>query len=233
MRKLVLLIPLFILINSCSTRVNLSPEQKNFMAGFKIGFKQPLRIDSAFIAGLDTIENLELNFIQMLAADSINETLARGLKNSLNACIFIEQKKQSGRYTNYLDSLDIGMLKNAMAFKIGKLSLSGSDTLLLWGINEASFEADPGYSGISIIASQANTKKGFNHILIGERYSAGDPPLFMEKKTNSEITKEEIRVNSTTVNEDSEVGSKLKEGRFLKLRLKNGETEILQNVETK
>lgn len=231
--KLGLLIPLFVFINSCSKQVELSSEQQQFISEFKKEFKQPLFIDSTFIASLDTIENLEFNFIRLLSADSINETLAGGLKNSLSACLFIEEKKQNGRYANYLDSLDIGMLKNAMAFKIGKLSLDNNETLLLWGINEASFDADPGYSGISIIASYANHNKGFNHVLVGERYSAGDPPLFMEKKTNSELNKAEIRINSVTINEDSEVGSKLREGRFLKLRFQNGEIEIVQNVETK
>ena len=233
MRKLAILVSGYLFFVACNQSIQLTKEQEEFGSEFKKEFKLPLIIDSSFIAGLDTIENLGLKFIQQLAKDSIDSQLGGGLKNSLKGCVFIEKLKADGRYGNYCDSLDIGMLKNAMAFKIGKLKLSTNMDLFLWGLNEASFEADPGYSGISIIASYANKNNGFTHILVAERYSAGDPPLFMEKKTNGEILKNEIKINTVVSNQDTEIGSNLKEGNFLKLELDNGEVKILQKVSTK
>jgi hypothetical protein len=233
MRKLGILISVYVFFAACNKPIQLTKEQEEFGSEFKKELKIPLILDSSFIAGLDTIESLELKFIQQLTKDSMDSQLGGGLKNSLNGCIFIERLKENGRFKNYSDSIDTGMLKNAMAFKIGKVTLNNKMDLFLWGINEASYEADPGYSGISIIASCANKNKGFTHILVAERYAAGDPPLFMEKKTNGEILKNEIKINTVTSTQDKEIGSNLKEGTFLKLELDNGEVKILQKTSTK
>jgi hypothetical protein len=210
------------LLFSCCGHKQPNEKQKRIIAGFGPGRPLPLKIDSSFIAGLDTLEAMTIADLEEFNRDSADKNLAGDLKNSIRGCMLIEKLKQSGRYENYVDSLTIGMLKDAMAFRIGAIKTKDNFPILLWGINESSYDACPFYWGVSIIASYPLEKGGYAHILVGEDYSAGDPPSLMRKRTNSEIRDKEIVINSVAIVEDTDIPSKATENKYLKLKVEDG-----------
>lgn len=212
------------------TRFVPGSRQQAFANTFTKVFTLPLKIDSNFIAAPDTLEAMSLSELQVLQNDSVVSDLALGFKNGVAACVFIEKLKVAGRYKGYLDSLDIGMIKNATAYKIGKAFTPDGRYVLLWGINEGSFEADPGYSGVTVFASYPNDADGFTHMVVGQDYFAGDPPVTMRQTTQSEVFENVITITSKTVNEDLDAGSKLSEMQYLKLELDKGKVNTLQSV---
>ena len=217
---------------SCK-RFKSSDSQKAFVNEFNRHLSLPLTADSLFIAQLDTLEAMDLPLLETLQTDTVKEELAGTLNASIGECLFIEKLKQSGRYQGYLDSLSPGMIKNAMAFKVGKIELKDGTHLLLWGINESSFDADPFFSGTSIIASYTNNKGGLTHVVIDESYNAGDPPSFLQKRTTAQLTENEMRITTKTQARDADEEEWKKETAFLKLQLESGELKVLQKASSK
>lgn len=217
----------FVLILLSCGKYQPSERQKKFTAEFKKELSAPLTIDSAFISNLDTLEAIDSNLLKELQKDSLNTDLAGDLRSSVAGCILIDGLKQSGRYQRYLDSLDIGMLKNAMAFSIGKLKMNDR-YLLLWGINESSFDACPLYSGTSIIASWPGNDGSFTHIVAAEMYDAADAPLALWRRASSTIGSSEISMFSVTytVNAETEDGPKLMETKKRILKLEDGSLNV-------
>ncbi len=211
-----------------------SARQSKFGAEFKKELSAPLTIDSAFINNLDTLEALGGGLLEDLKKDSLNTDISGDIRSSVQGCILIDRLKQQGRYQNYLDSLDIGMLKNAMAFTIGKIKV-GDRFLLLWGINESSYDACPLYSGTSIIASWPTNDGGFTHIVAAEMYDAADAPLALWRRTSSTLGSSEISVFSVTYTENAETeeGPKLKETKKMILKIDEGALKLESKNESK
>lgn len=170
---------------------NPDKEQNQAAQAFSRQLSAPLTLDSVYIHRLDTLEALETSVLKLFLAAPANKEIPGDLQSSIKGCLFIDSLQQAGRYPGYLDSLQAGMLKNAMAFKIGKI-VFGKRYLLLWGINEISAESYPQYSATSIIATWPDDKNKFTHVLACELYYAADPPQIMERYTNSSVGGEEI-----------------------------------------
>ncbi len=104
----------------------------------------------------------------------------------------IDSLKGANNYEAYTQSLDIGMLRDAKAFKIGIASLGNDKKGALWGIWYSSYEACPYYHGVDLYLSVFENQKLKRTFKVGSNFSSVDPPIAVYNPISSTLNGSEL-----------------------------------------
>lgn len=172
-------------------------------------FKQlqlPLTLDTNFVINADTNDRIPFIQIRGLKSIYLENMISGSLSFDIDEFCRIDSLKENGAYKNYLSSLDIGMLKNSIAFKTGWIDLKNGTKLFLWGLNYDSFEACPFFSGKVIIGTFVSENKQNTSFVIAERSGGGDPPSMGNEDVTAKInTDGTIDILSIRINDDLDI----------------------------
>jgi hypothetical protein len=122
----------------------------------------------------------------------------------------IDSLKKVGKYQKYVDSLDIGMVRDSRAFIIDTLLKSSDSLIVVWGIKEESYEACPWHNQISVFGTLIESNNFNKTIEIANSISMGDPPSLYYSFSEAKI-KNKLIIGKTTIikSNDSEIEDKL------------------------
>lgn len=163
----------------------------------------PIRIDSSFISSIDSSKRISYLQLRSLNARLLSLSEENSLSHHIESFCQIDSIKSAGTYEAYLSNLDIGMMKNSIAFQLGQFEFEGQGNLFLWGISYGSFEACPSSSGYVVIATFTNKEQKNFHFLIGERSWWADPPATVSDEVNSLLSeKGMITVEKKRIQDD-------------------------------
>ncbi|MBL7919678.1 MAG: hypothetical protein JNJ40_05155 [Bacteroidia bacterium] len=195
----------------------------------------PLNIDTTFIQKVDTNNRITYQQIRQLGVNFVKGELGEGLVYDINEFAQIDSLKQSGGYKAYLETLDIGMTKTCIAYKVSLINLPNSNKLFIWGITNATFEACPFFSGTLLIGTFVNKNQQATLFNIAEISGGGDPPAMMDTKTEAKIGVDgKIEITCIVTNDDMDIpGVAIEKKTFTLVATENGitvgnsKTEIL------
>jgi hypothetical protein len=207
-------------------KTEMIPSVEGFNESHFKTLRLPLNIDTNFVMDADT--NDRLNYLMHLRS-----VMTKGVESELEYHLkdlhMIDSLKLNDGYTEYVKKLDIGMIKNSIAFRIGHVSMAAGK-IFLWGIDYGSYEACPYFSGKLVIASVFSTKGEPKHFIVGKRGGAGDPPSTMHEDIVSTIENDgTITTKIITVGDDLDVPGEEKTIRTVKRMLNEGGIEITEN----
>jgi hypothetical protein len=117
----------------------------------------------------------------------------------VHAFLKIDSLKKTGKYQKYIDSLDIGMVRDSRVFLLDTLTYSKDSTVVLWAITQNSYEACPSYRRISIFSSLILKEKFNKTIEVAHANYWSDPPNFYSSVAESKIKNKTIKINKTII----------------------------------
>lgn len=94
----------------------------------------------------------------------------------LKECGELYKMKTEGSYEDYVNSLDIGMLSDCIAYPYA-ITKTPEAILYYWFIDYSSYEACPYFSGRELLVSKIVDGKVESCLQIGIDSSGGDPPV--------------------------------------------------------
>ena len=130
----------------------------------------PFTVDTALLFKIEKGDSLGGFEVSTLAANCFKHDLVSGLDYDLKTFYHIDSLKESGKYAQYCDSLDIGMTKVSTAHALKETHLDANTLLLIWGLHTSSYEACPYSSTWSVyftIVYKGDVKETF---LLGEYF---------------------------------------------------------------
>lgn len=171
-----------------------------------------LVMDSVFLDSLNGKsfkhgKKLDMETVKFLTVKMNRDDLTEPNYYYLNDFYKIEQYKKKGKYNDFLDSLDIGMTKDANCYAIGKMEYGDSLALLIWQLNYSSYEACPFFSGSHIFGTIVFNGKVKRTMQFAAYESAMDAPMTSETYQLFRVSKSGIidRSEYIKVLEDSAV----------------------------
>jgi hypothetical protein len=171
------------------------------MPQFRTAMQLPLTVDTCFILQSDCSNPLTFGELRKMKGTFADIEDSRQLQGILNDFCRIDSLRSLQKYQDYLDSIDIGMTREATAYKLGTIQLSPRSNLMLWGLNFSSYEACPLFAG-NLVIGTITSSEGCTHVPLGKIFSSVDPPVFFSEQLTSEITDKWIAINSTRVSDE-------------------------------
>lgn len=170
--------------------VELSPEIEALLSNFSDEQDLPLVIDSSFFkhnAEKRDRNKLHTTEVKMLASKLNQHELSMDALWNIDNFHWLDSIIQSAAYEEYLQNLDIGMMKESFAIAVNKLNLDEQTVLLVWSLTYSTYEACPFAAGTLIMGTLMYQKEITNCVILGEISSAGDPPVGVDRKIYSSI----------------------------------------------
>lgn len=190
-------------------------------------FSLPFSIDTTFILKADTSHRLSYTEVRALGLDLLKDEYTHELYDSFNEFCKIDSLKKNNAYAVYVDSLDIGMTKDAVACRLGYIVFKNNALMLVWGITNASYEACPVFSGTRIIGSYRRPGGSYTHVLLGNRSYWADPPSSYEIRLTTEIgTNEKFITEALAVSDDLDTPGEETTTATLKFRIEDDALKI-------
>lgn len=148
-------------------------------------------IDHSFLSdSVKNHKNFKLNSSQVQFLSSVlKENNDQSNSYYLKGYYEIETAKKERKYTQFLETLDIGMMKDANCFAIGKIEFGDSMAILLWKIEYSSYEACPFFQGTRFYSTLVAEGKVKETIQLASKESTGDAPMFSETHQDAFIQK--------------------------------------------
>jgi hypothetical protein len=164
----------------------------------------PLKTDTTFVDKADTNSRLTYHDLREMGSRLFMDD---AIKYNLTIFCKIDSLKEKKLYQAYVDSLDIGMTKNSIAFKVGYAELKNGSRLFLWGTESSSYEACPVFSEKNIIATYINAKgEMIETFLLAKRFSGADPPSTGREDVMAEIDAEgNIKQTGISISDDLDI----------------------------
>ncbi|MCB0478646.1 MAG: hypothetical protein KDC84_10805 [Crocinitomicaceae bacterium] len=155
----------------------------------------PFELDSVGFAKLSEAIDKRLNSkeIKLLSQNLLDHEYTEEVNWRVEHLLKMEERKRKGGYEEYLNSLDIGMLRDIEASMGPILRIDEHSFMILWKIEYGSYEACPYYSGTLIIASLVYQNELKNSILVGEVSGGADAPVWGDTEVYSTIDSKGIR----------------------------------------
>lgn len=217
----------------------IDPEIEKMLPLFQEVKEFPYKTDTAFLnhfeAGKDSLVTAQ---VKLLGGNWFKHALTDGINGQLIDFYMIDSIKAKGAYTEWCESLDIGMTKFANAYPLHKMQLNEKTWILTWVVETASYEACPYFSGTNVYATLIYEGKPAQSFIIGENMGAGDPPSAMSRNLTSEITTDgKIALHAFEESDDmdaefstqvrNEYWFEIKDGQFVSVKEEKGkETEV-------
>ena len=161
-----------------------------------------LHIYAKFIE--DSTRNTSKNKLNLKQVQLLSQNLSKDEMTEINDYYLkdyfkIEKAKQNKSYDKYLEKLDIGMMKDANCFVVGKIELGDSVSLLIWKMEFTSYEACPVYYGTNFLATVISNKTVVQTLQIACDETAADAPFASEISQEFSISKKGIaKIKSET-----------------------------------
>ncbi|MGZ3863722.1 MAG: hypothetical protein ACXVPF_10965 [Bacteroidia bacterium] len=200
MKKLFLALGVGIVLSSCGnpSKENSAEPKTDSVSINNVGlqkrvslFKEttlPLTIDTTFVFMSGNGDSLGGFEVRALARNIFKHGLSSAMEYDLNTFCKIDSIKEAGKYQQYVDSIDIGMIKVSTAHALNEFRLDQNTLLLVWGLYSSSYEACPSSESWTVygtIVYKGDVKETF---LLGECSSWVDPPVGTERMITSKIT---------------------------------------------
>ncbi|MES2588021.1 MAG: hypothetical protein V4622_03505 [Bacteroidota bacterium] len=190
-------------INSCTSKtekkvplevkkeVSYPREIKKRLKNFVL-LEQDFVLDTLFMQ--DSIKNhlkykLSINEVKFLSSKLKDDDVTEPNSYYLNDYIKIERAKKTGKYAAFVERLDIGMMKDASCYALGRVEFGDSLAVLIWKIDFSSYEACPFYSGTHFLATLISNGELIECMQIACSESAGDAPMSSETVQEAKFSK--------------------------------------------
>lgn len=162
---------------------------------------EPLEINAIDSVYLETLES-ELNNLNSLTPTVAKELFAAYTvpeteiyqSDFVSDFLKIDSLKKNDGYDLYTQKLDIGMLRDARAFKSGLINIDNEKAAALWGIWYSSFEACPYFHGVDLYLSVFENRKLKQTYKVGSNFSSVDPPVAVYNPISSKIENGQLTV---------------------------------------
>ena len=144
-------------------------------------------IDSAYIHQKVSVADSFLSAADVLKFSKLYISLPEkiGLIPSFESFLKIDSVRNAGEYQNYVETLDIGMIKDATALYLENIKLDANTGINLWCIKYSSYEACPYYEGTEVFGTYYTKNGPQKTYLLGVVSTAADPPMGLETYVNS------------------------------------------------
>lgn len=110
--------------------------------------------------------------------------------------------KAQGKFNEYQDNLDIGMLAQCTPFALGSIETE-KEIIVLWVLDFSTYEACPYSAGREIYATIIRDGKVIKSLQIAHESAGGDPPVSGTSVTEF-ILSEDLRLTKTEIDESFE-----------------------------
>jgi hypothetical protein len=189
--------------------------------------KLPLSVDTLFIQNVDTAQVMKYTELRSDAEDIfLDNPVHTGLQWRVDEFRRIDSIKVAGGYNEYLNKLDIGMMKDCKGFCIGRIAMPNGYKMYLWGLDYGSYEACPYYSG-RVIFGTVPTENGRYHFIIGEESGSGDPPATGNTRITSRVNTEgTIEIIKEEYSDDLDVPGANREIIVCRLKIDDGKNFV-------
>jgi hypothetical protein len=152
-------------------------------------------IDSAYIA--ETSEEamdyaLSGDEARMLISNVAEGNLCENNTYQVDYFLQFDSLKAIGKYQDYLDSLDIGMMAHSEAYAIQIMNLTEDSKLFVWAVDYGTYEACPYGYGTTIYGSLFTDDIFKNTVLIGDISGGADAPYWGSTLITSTISADKI-----------------------------------------
>lgn len=172
--------------------LNYDEEINDIITLFQQNQDNNLIIDSIYIGKAEqTKEDKKLNGeqVNLLSSKFIDHEYTRNVSYDLTAFYMIDSLKNIGAYEDYVNSLDIGMMKIAEAYALDIYKLEDKKTeILIWCIKYSTYEACPYAAGLVIFSTILFNGEITSGAILAESMSAGDPPSGMSRNIFGNIS---------------------------------------------
>lgn len=187
----------------------LSEDLKQLLARSTSNLELPLDLDSAKLSSVLKMceEALSVDEVKILSSNIISHSYSANSKYWIEKFYEIEGLKAKGKYEDYVDGLDIGMLRDIDASIGPIIVVDSSKKIMLWKVSYGSFEACPYFSGEVLMATIMVNNEIINCALVGEFSGGGDAPYWSDTFISSLIENDgfrSIQINSSGGDEDEE-----------------------------
>ncbi|MFN5417627.1 MAG: hypothetical protein ACK5B9_11265 [Flavobacteriia bacterium] len=211
-QKIILLVIVSSLFISCNSsksqedsnkigKVEYPSEINTFLELFS-DLDSDFKIDAKFIE--DSTRNISKNKLTLEQVKLLSQKLSKDEMTEINDYYLkdyftIEKAKENKTYDKYVEKLDLGMMKDANCFALGKIELGDSVSLLIWKMEFTSYEACPVYYGTNFLATVISGKTVIQTLQIACQENAADAPMASEITQDFSISKKGIvKIKSET-----------------------------------
>ncbi len=170
-------------------KIEYSEDVKTLIDKFKISSLDsiPLIVDSLFIANASSDDSLNGKEVMTLAKTWFKHDLNNGYEYELKSFHEIDSLKAKGKYADYLENLDIGMMKDVNCIPLSRYKCGDSTEFFVWAMKYGTYEACPYAAGTVIFTTHVYNGQIVGTFVLGEDMSAGDAPVGMSRLVFSEL----------------------------------------------
>ena len=170
--------------------------------------KLPYNADSAFITKVsedEKFQSLSSAEVEMLFKSYKEMNITMGAEYDISNFFKIDSLKTSGKYEEYVESLDIGMMKESVARAAHRIKIDENTELLTWYLTYSTYEACPYASGTMMFATIMYYGQFGEGIVLADQMGAGDPPSTMSRSLVGKINQNgKIELNLVQENGDED-----------------------------
>lgn len=192
---------------------NIAIDINALLAKYTIRSKTPFIQDSTYFEKQGMIESSALSGdeVKYLSYNFIENDMAYSGKSTIEDVLFFDSLKTNDAYEQYVEVLDIGMMRDANAYAAEKITLDDSTDLLLWYVDFGTYEACPYFAGQNLYASVFRNNEVRSCTLIGEMSGGGDAPYWSETMTLFSVSNGEMLAVKTDRNggDEDEAGNEI------------------------
>lgn len=151
-----------------------------------------LKFDEAFFKNeVETSKKTKLSykFIELFNKTLSNDSLTQDESYYLESYLKIEDLKKNNKYDKYVETLDLGMMKDAVASPIFRTTIADTLGLVFWTLSFSSYEACPYFQGESVFATLYCHEKPVSTFVIAKQESSADAPMGSNVNIFSSVSK--------------------------------------------
>lgn len=189
---------------------------------FEVKTTLPYKIDSIYFENLDiTQKQLTSDQVKFLSDNLAETDFSYSAKSNVEDVLFFDSLKVNDGYEEYMEILDIGMMKDTTAHAVCEIEVDSSTKFFVWYIDYGTYEACPYFAGKSVYLSTLKNGTITSCNLIAEFSGGGDAPYWSENLITAEIGENKIAITKSDRNggDTDEEGNELIDESLLRFEL--------------
>jgi len=164
-------------ITKADSLLDLNGELRSLALGFTEITSFPLVLDTAITNHFDDYDSLPGDDARMLFSKAPQHNLNETPAYLFDYFLKIDSLKRAGEYSAYVESLDIGMIKEARTKKLFRVRLHPETLLIVWGMDYHSYEACPWSRGSFVFVTIVHKGEPGETLCLSLNDAGGDPPV--------------------------------------------------------